>query len=103
MNGPYRVQSTPTFERDFKKLDATVARRVRKKIVDLAAHPERLGQSLRNMPKDLSGLHKCRVGTSVSFIGSTNRSGFSNCTQSNIEAPSIATCEPSVIGPQARA
>ena len=62
MNGPYRVQSTPTFERDFKKLDATVARRVRKKIVDLAAHPERLGQSLRNMPNDLSGLHKCRAG-----------------------------------------
>jgi mRNA interferase RelE/StbE len=62
MNDPYRIETTPTFERDFKRLDAAMARRVSKKIVHLAAHPELLGQPLRNMPRDLAGLHKYRVG-----------------------------------------
>ena len=62
MNEAYRVLSTPSFERDFRKLDATVARRVSKKISHLAAHPELMGQPLRNMPADLAGLHKHRVG-----------------------------------------
>lgn len=62
MNEPYRVVSTPTFERDFRKLDDTVARRVSKKIAHLAAHPELMGQALHNMPADLAGLQKYRVG-----------------------------------------
>lgn len=62
MGEPYRVVTTPSFERDFNKLDAPIARRVSKKIIHLAARPELLGQTLRNMPKDLAGLHKYRVG-----------------------------------------
>jgi mRNA interferase RelE/StbE len=61
MADPFRIVTTPSFERDFKKLDATVARRVSKKILQLAAHPE-MGQPLRNMPEDLAGLRKYRVG-----------------------------------------
>jgi addiction module RelE/StbE family toxin len=61
MGESFRIATTPTFERDFKKLDVTVARRVTQKILRLAASPE-LGQTLRNMPKDLTGLRKFRVG-----------------------------------------
>jgi mRNA interferase RelE/StbE len=61
MNHPYRVETTPTFERDFKKLDKTIARRVSKKMFHLARHPE-LGLPLRNMPEDLAGIRKFRIG-----------------------------------------
>lgn len=61
MNDPYRVQSTPTFERDFKKLDKTIARRLTNKIRRLARHAE-LGRPLRNMPEDLAGLRKFHIG-----------------------------------------
>lgn len=62
MGDPFRIVTTPSFERDFRKLDATVARRVSNKIAHLAAHPELMGQPLRNTPADLAGLQKYRVG-----------------------------------------
>lgn len=62
MGNPYHVVTTPSFERDFEKLDTSIARRVSNKIRQLATHPELLGQPLRNMPDDLAGLQKCRVG-----------------------------------------
>lgn len=62
MSDLYRVETTPSFERDFKKLDAGVLRRVLRKIEHLALHPELLSQPLQNLPPDLAGLHKYRIG-----------------------------------------
>ena len=62
MPSPYKVETTPRFERDFNKLDRLVAARIMKKIDHLAAHPELVTQPLRNLPPDLAGIHKCRVG-----------------------------------------
>ncbi len=62
MGSQYRVLTTPTFERDFRRLDRQVTRRIAKKIGWLAEHPELLSQPLTNMPPDLAGLQKYRVG-----------------------------------------
>lgn len=62
MSERYRTLTTPTFERDFKRLDRQLASRIAKKIDWLAAHPEALSNPLRNMPPDLAGLQKYRVG-----------------------------------------
>jgi mRNA interferase RelE/StbE len=62
MDEVYRVKTTPSFERDFRRLDPAVARRVMRKIDHLAAHPELVSQPLRNPPPDLARLHKYRVG-----------------------------------------
>lgn len=62
MIGPYRIVTTQSFERDFKSLDVSVALRVKKKMRHLASHPELLGQPLSNMPDDLAGLQKYRIG-----------------------------------------
>lgn len=53
---------TETFERDFKKLDKSVQKRVDKKIRWIAEHPELLRQPLRHMSKNLEDLQKIRVG-----------------------------------------
>ena len=58
----YRVETTYSFEQEFKKLDAAIARRVVRKLDHLAAHPELIAQPLRNPPRDLAGIHKYRVG-----------------------------------------
>ena len=62
MSSVYRIETTPTFERDFGKLETAVARRVMRKIDYLAAHPEVVTQPLKNPPADLAGVHKYRVG-----------------------------------------
>ena len=62
MSLAYTLLTTPTFERDFKKLDADVARRIRKKTELLASHPEAVLPLLRNMPDNLKGLRKYRIG-----------------------------------------
>ena len=62
MSSVYRIDATPRFGRDFNKLDRAVARRVMKKIDYLAAHPETVAQPLRNLPSELVGLHKYRLG-----------------------------------------
>jgi len=58
----YQLHATPTFDKAFKRLDASVARDVGKKLVWLSAHPEVLRHSLRYLPGDLHGLQKYRVG-----------------------------------------
>jgi len=62
MSDAYRVETTFGFEREFKNLDPAIARRIRKKIDHLAAHPELISQPLRNPPPDLAGIHKYRIG-----------------------------------------
>jgi mRNA-degrading endonuclease RelE of RelBE toxin-antitoxin system len=62
METPYAVETTPTFERDLKALERTVAQRILRKIDWLAVHPELLSNPLQNMPPDLKGLQKYRIG-----------------------------------------
>ena len=58
----YRVETTPTFDRAFKRLDSSTARQVISKLKWLSAHPEILHQPMRYLPADLHGLQKYRIG-----------------------------------------
>ena len=58
----YRVETTPQFDEEFKKLAPAVASRVISKIEWLSEHPEVLGSPLKYVPPDLKGLHKHRIG-----------------------------------------
>ena len=58
----YEIRTTLTFERDIKKLDRPVAKRIIQKIEDLAEKPELLRSYLKYMPVDLANLQKYRIG-----------------------------------------
>lgn len=58
----YRLQSTPTFDRDFKRLDPSTAHPIAGKFRWLSEHPEALHHALRHVPRDLQGLQKYRIG-----------------------------------------
>ncbi len=58
----YRLTTTPTFDKDFKRLDPPTARHIATKLAWLAEHPEALRHVLRHLPADLKGLQKYRVG-----------------------------------------
>ena len=58
----YRLNTTPTFDKDFKRLDPPTARQIAAKLAWLAEHPEALRHALRHLPVDLKGLQKYRVG-----------------------------------------
>ena len=58
----YQIKITSTFDKDFKKLDRQVTKRIIKKIELLAKNPELLRYPVKYLPKDLDGLQKYRVG-----------------------------------------
>jgi mRNA interferase RelE/StbE len=58
----YRVETTPQFDDDLRRLDRSTAARIIERIEWLARHPESLRFPLRHVPSDLKGLHKYRVG-----------------------------------------
>jgi mRNA interferase RelE/StbE len=58
----YRVETTPQFDDDLRRLDRATARRIIERIEWLARHPETLRFPLRHVPPDLKGLHKYRIG-----------------------------------------
>lgn len=58
----YSLETTPTFDKDIKKLDQTLAKRIIAKLEFLAEHPELLHNTLAYLPKDLDGLQKYRIG-----------------------------------------
>lgn len=58
----YRVDTTPEFDKDLKKLDRGITIRILKKLDWLTQHPEVLKSPLKNLPKDIKGLQKYRVG-----------------------------------------
>jgi mRNA interferase RelE/StbE len=58
----YQIKFTPTFDKDFKKLDRQVAKRIIQKIEYLASHPELLKFPIKYLPKELEGLQKYRIG-----------------------------------------
>ena len=66
----YRVEVTPEFERDLARFAPETARRILRKIDWLAARPEAIPAPMKHLPRDLAGLRKYRVGTTVSSSGS---------------------------------
>lgn len=57
----YKVVYTKTFEKDFKKLDKSVAQRITEKILKISKAPYNI-QSLKYSPKGLEKLCKLRIG-----------------------------------------
>ncbi len=57
----YQVKVTSPFEKDFKKLDHSIQKRILNKLQELAENPES-AKPVLYLPKDLEGLQKCRVG-----------------------------------------
>ncbi len=58
----YRIETTPHFDDDLRRLDRTTAAYLIEKVEWLALHPKALRFPLKHLPKDLKGLHKYRVG-----------------------------------------
>ena len=58
----YQIETTSAFDKDIKKLNRQIAKRIIEKIEWLAGHPELLRSSIKHMPKDLEGLQKYRIG-----------------------------------------
>jgi len=58
----YRIETTPAFDKDLKNLDRDTALRIFKKLEWLSQHPEAVRFPLKNLPHDLKGLHKYRIG-----------------------------------------
>jgi mRNA interferase RelE/StbE len=58
----YEILFTPGFEKDFRHLANPVRERIRKKILHLSKHPELIRYPLQNLPVELAGLHKYRIG-----------------------------------------
>ena len=58
----YKIETTPEFEKDIKKLTTDIALRILNKLQWLSRHPETLRYPLKNLPKDLKNLQKYRVG-----------------------------------------
>ena len=58
----YDIRPLPSFERPFSKLAGNIQRRIAEKLEFLAQHPEVIVSPMKNLPNDLRGLHKIRVG-----------------------------------------
>lgn len=58
----YNIRPLALFERSFSKISGGDQKRIVEKLEHLAAHPEIIGAAMKNLPPDLRGLHKVRVG-----------------------------------------
>jgi len=58
----YRIETTPQFDDDLRRLDRTIAARIIERAEWLAEHPDTIRVPLKHMPRDLRGLHRDRVG-----------------------------------------
>lgn len=58
----YKIRPLRTFDQSLEKLDKSIAVRVMRKIETLADEPQRIGGPMGNLPEDLKGLHKVRIG-----------------------------------------
>lgn len=58
----YRIETTPRFNDDLRRLDSSTTARIIERLEWLAQHPEALRFPLRHLPPDLRGLHKYRIG-----------------------------------------
>lgn len=58
----YKVESTPSFDRDFNRLDRTIQQRIQDRIAWIASNPDQIGSPMRYLSDDMKGLRKERVG-----------------------------------------
>ncbi|OGZ21367.1 MAG: hypothetical protein A3D46_00840 [Candidatus Nealsonbacteria bacterium RIFCSPHIGHO2_02_FULL_43_13] len=58
----YQIRTTPTFDKDIRKLDRQVAKRIIKKIEWLASQSTIPNLPVKYLSKDLEGLQKYRAG-----------------------------------------
>ena len=58
----YNIRPLPSFERSLAKLDTGAAKRVIAKLEMLVENPLAIPSPMGNLPKDLMGLRKIRVG-----------------------------------------
>ncbi|OGF50813.1 MAG: hypothetical protein A2231_04140 [Candidatus Firestonebacteria bacterium RIFOXYA2_FULL_40_8] len=58
----YKIEYTPTFEKDLDALDKSIIKRIFTKIEWLQLHPETLRFPLKYMPQELKNLNKYRIG-----------------------------------------
>ncbi len=58
----YQIKITSTFDKDIKKIDRQIAKRIIKKIERLASRSKIPNLPVKYLPKDLEGLQKYRVG-----------------------------------------
>lgn len=58
----YDLRPNQSFERPFSKLAQDIQKRIVEKLEFLAEHPKVIGSPMKNLPADLRGLHKIRVG-----------------------------------------
>ena len=58
----YSIRPLALFERSFSRISHDDQKRITEKLDYLALHPETIGASMKNLPPDLRGLHKIRVG-----------------------------------------
>ncbi|KKS39014.1 MAG: hypothetical protein A3G49_02915 [Candidatus Sungbacteria bacterium RIFCSPLOWO2_12_FULL_41_11] len=58
----YSIRHHFAFERPFSKLTQGDKARVAEKLDQLALNPETIGAPMGNLPPDLRGLHKIRIG-----------------------------------------
>ena len=72
-NMAYNILPLASFEKSFAKLPRNDQRRIVEKIEHLAAHPQFIGSPMANLPPDVRGLHKIRVGDWRIFFWVDNR------------------------------
>ena len=58
----YNIRPSLSFEPSLEKLDKSIAKRVTEKLEMLAENPLTIPSPMGNLPKDLTGLRKIRVG-----------------------------------------
>lgn len=58
----YNIKPLASFERSFSKISRNDQKRIAEKLDRLASYPETIGASMKNLPPDLRGLHKVRIG-----------------------------------------
>ena len=69
----YHIKPLALFERSFSKIPRGDQKRIAQKLDRLALHPETIGASMKNLPHDLRGLHKVRVGDWRVFFWADHR------------------------------
>jgi mRNA-degrading endonuclease RelE of RelBE toxin-antitoxin system len=57
-----KIKPTPTFDKDIKRLDRKIAKRIIQKIEYLTNHPKLLRFPIKYLPKELESLQKYRIG-----------------------------------------
>ena len=58
----YKIEFTPTFQKDISKLDKSIVKKIIEKIKFLAQNPNTIRFRVEYLPEDLEKLFKYRIG-----------------------------------------